>query len=95
MVAGVCGYTGPPTDLGVVEIAYGTAPSFRGQGIASLAAAELIRRAFLDNRVRVVYAHTLPKENASTRILKKLGMALVGLAHDVDAGSLAMGGVAI
>ena len=88
VVAGVCGYTGPPTDLGVVEIAYGTAPSFRGQGIATLAATELIRRAFQNNRVRVVCAHTLPEENASTRILKKVGMVFVGLAQDVDVGTV-------
>jgi ribosomal-protein-alanine N-acetyltransferase len=88
VVAGVCGYTGPPNDLGVVEIAYGTAPSFRGQGIATLAATELMRRAFQDSRVRVVCAHTLPEENASTRVLKKVGMAFVGLAQDVDVGTV-------
>lgn len=88
VVAGVCGYTGPPTELGVVEIAYGTAPSFRGQGIATLSAAELIRRAFQDHRVRVVCAHTLPEENASISILKKVGMAFVGLAQDVDEGTV-------
>lgn len=86
IVAGVCGYTGPPTAESVVEIAYGIAPTYQGQGLASLAAAELTRRAFCDLRVRVVCAHTLPEHNASTRILEKLGMSFVGFANDVDAG---------
>ena len=88
MVVGVCGYTGPPAAEGVVEIAYGVAPSWRGKGVATLAAAELIRRAFGDEGVRVVCAHTLPEHNASTRILQKLGMKFVGYANDVDEGQV-------
>jgi RimJ/RimL family protein N-acetyltransferase len=86
MVAGVCGYTGPPTADGVVEIAYATAPSYQGRGLATLAAAELTRRAFGDMRVRVVCAHTLPEHNASTRILEKLGMSFAGCVNDADEG---------
>jgi len=88
MVVGVCGYTGPPSAEGVVEIAYGVAPSWRGKGLATLAAAELTRRAFRDERVRVVCAHTLPQHNASTRILQKLRMKFVGYANDVDEGQV-------
>lgn len=88
VIAAVCGYTGPPDAQGVVEIAYGTAPSFRGQGIATLAAAELIRRAFQDIRVQVVCAHTLPEESASTRVLRKVGMRFVGSGKDVDVGTV-------
>jgi ribosomal-protein-alanine N-acetyltransferase len=86
MIVGVCGYTGPPTADGVVEIAYGIAPSYQGQGLATLAAAELTRRAFSDVRVRLVCAHTLPQHNASARVLEKLGMSFVGFADDADAG---------
>ena len=82
MVVGVCGYTGPPTADGVVEIAYGVAPSWQGKGLATLAAAELTRRAFHDERVRLVCAHTLPEHKASTRILQKVGMRFVGYAND-------------
>jgi len=88
VIAAVCGYTGPPDSQGVVEIAYGTAPLFRGQGIATLAAAELIRRAFRDSRVQVVCAHTLPEENASARVLRKVGMSFVGIDEDVDVGTV-------
>jgi ribosomal-protein-alanine N-acetyltransferase len=87
-VVGVCGYTGPPTIDGFVEIAYVIAPAYQGKGLATLAATELIRRAFYDRRVRVVCAHTLPEHNASTRVLEKLGMSFVGLSDDVDEGTV-------
>jgi RimJ/RimL family protein N-acetyltransferase len=86
VVAGVCGYTGPPTADGVVEIAYAIAPSYQGQGLGTLAATELTRRACDDQRVRLVSAHTLPEHNASTRILEKLGMSFAGVANDADEG---------
>lgn len=87
-IVGVCGYTGPPNADGAVEIAYAIAPVFQGQGLATRAAAELIRRAFADDRVRLVCAHTLPEHNASTRVLEKLGMHFVGLANDADEGTV-------
>lgn len=86
MAVGVCGYTGPPSADGVVEIAYAIAPSFQGQGLATLAAAELTRRAFDDERVNLVCAHTLPKHNASTRVLQKVGLHFAGNANDADQG---------
>ena len=51
--------TGPPSAIRVVEIAYGIAPYDQRQGLATLAAAELTRRAFRDERVSLVIAHTL------------------------------------
>jgi RimJ/RimL family protein N-acetyltransferase len=88
IVVGVCGYTGPPNEKGEVEIAYGTAPAYRIRGVATSAAAALIRRAFADDRTRLVCAHTLPQHNASTRILQKLGMQFAGLANDPDEGTV-------
>jgi [ribosomal protein S5]-alanine N-acetyltransferase len=88
VIVGVCGYTGPPSDDGVVEIADGIAPSYQRQGLATLAAAELTRRARRDERVRLVIAHTLSERNASTRVLEKLGMKFAGLDNDVDEGTV-------
>jgi RimJ/RimL family protein N-acetyltransferase len=88
VVVGVCGYTGSPSADGIVEIAYGIAPSYQRQGPATLAAAELTRRAFLDEHARLVCAHTLRERNASTRVLKKLGMKFAGLANDADEGTV-------
>jgi hypothetical protein len=88
MIVGFCGYTGPPNANGEVEIAYGVAPAYWNWGIATIAAAELIRRAFVDNRTRVICAHTLPEHNASTRVLEKLGMRFAGLDNDPDEGTV-------
>ena len=88
LVVGVCGYTGPPSPDGVIEIAYGIAPSYQRKGLATLAAAELTRRAFRDQRVRLVIAHTLCEPNASTRVLEKLGMKFAGLDNDEDEGTV-------
>jgi RimJ/RimL family protein N-acetyltransferase len=38
--------------------------------------------------VQVVCAHTLPEENASTRVLRKVGMRFVGIDEDVDVGTV-------
>jgi len=87
-VVGVCGFNGPPSRDGMVEIAYAIAPAYQGRGLATAAAAELIRRAFKDERVGIVCAHTLPEPNASTRVLEKLGLKFVGLTNDEDEGTV-------
>jgi [ribosomal protein S5]-alanine N-acetyltransferase len=68
---GAGGYTGPPTD-GTVEIGYSIAPAYRGRGLATAAAAELIARAHAAG-VRTVVAHTLAEANPSTGVLTGLG----------------------
>lgn len=68
---GLGGYTGPPDD-GTVEIGYGIAPAYRGRGLATAAAAELIARAGAAG-VRTVRAHTLARPNPSTGVLTALG----------------------
>jgi len=83
---GLGGYKGPPDGSGCVEIGYNVAPAFRGRGIATQAAAELVRRAFADPRVASVCAHTLPEHNASVRVLEKNGFRQVGEAVDDDVG---------
>lgn len=68
---GIGGYTGPPEN-GTVEIGYCIAPAYRGRGLATAAAAELINRAGAAG-VRTVQAHTLAQANASTGVLGGLG----------------------
>jgi RimJ/RimL family protein N-acetyltransferase len=84
--AGSCGFKGPPTDDGTVEIAYMIHPDQRGKGYATEAAAALTSYAFTDDRVRTVLAHTLPEANASTRVLTKCGFRLVGEVIDPEDG---------
>jgi RimJ/RimL family protein N-acetyltransferase len=82
---GQVGFKGPPTD-GMVEIAYGVNAEHQGQGYATEAAAALTAYAFASGEVRVVRAHTLPPENASTRVLTKCGFQPLGEVVDPEDG---------
>jgi ribosomal-protein-alanine N-acetyltransferase len=83
---GSAGFKGPPDSTGTVEIAYGIAPSFEGQGYATEAAAALVGYAFDTPRVELVRAHTLPTANASTRVLAKCGFGHVDTVVDPEDG---------
>lgn len=85
LVIGGAGYKGPPSD-GMVEIAYGIAPGFRGNGYATEAARALIDYASDTPGVVLIRAHTLPEPNASTRVLGKCGLVHVGAFEDPDDG---------
>lgn len=83
---GSCAFKGPPTDDGRVEIAYGVDEANRGRGYATEAALGLTGYAFTAGGVRVVQAHTLPEESASTRVLRKSGFRFVGEVVDPEDG---------
>ncbi|MBA4137849.1 MAG: N-acetyltransferase [Opitutus sp.] len=81
---GTCAFKSPPHD-GSVEIAYFTFPEHEGRGVATRMAQQLLTRAHAtDPRVQVT-AQTLPEENASTRILRKLNFVHVrNVQHPED-----------
>lgn len=83
---GQCGFKGPPTSDGIVEIAYTVEPASEGNGYATEAAQALVGYAFQNEAVSLVRAHTLPEANASTRILTKCGFRHVGEVVDPDDG---------
>lgn len=85
-LVGICLFKGPPTSDRSVEIAYFTLPELEGQGYGTAMATELIRIAFESNEVDIIVAHTLPSNNASTRILEKVGMEFAGEAMDPQDG---------
>ncbi len=85
-VIGQCGYKGPPSGDGIVEIAYGVDEDYQGRGYATEAAHALVEHAFGTDRVRVVRAHTLLEANASTRVLTKCGFERVGEVIDPEDG---------
>ena len=85
-VIGSAGFKGPPDSDGMVEIAYGIAPAYQGQGYATEAATALLDYAFGSGRVRLARAHTLPEANASTHVLKKCGFAFIGGVIDPEDG---------
>jgi [ribosomal protein S5]-alanine N-acetyltransferase len=81
---GTCAFKSPPRD-NRVEIAYFTFPGYEGRGIATRMAAYLIGIARSHMPAVVITAQTLPVENASNAILKKLGFRLAGETdHPVD-----------
>ena len=87
-VVGTVGFKGPPAADGVVEIAYGVDSDHQGKGYATEAAEALVNYAFGSARVRVVRAHTLPRPNASTRVLTKCGFRHIGEVIDPEDGLL-------
>jgi len=85
-VIGSAGFKGPPDADGMVEVAYGIVPDWQGKGCATVALAKLMAFASGDNRVRVLRAHTLPENNASTRVLTKNGFTKLGEVIDPEDG---------
>ena len=76
VVVGDCGWFGPPDDAGEVEIGYGLAASARGRGVGSQAVQALMEwvRAQGATRIR---AEVRPGNEASLRLLTRLGFALI------------------
>lgn len=83
-LVGSGGWKGQPVD-GVIELGYAVAPSRRNRGIATAAVSELLRRA-LAARVRLVVAHTLPAESASTTVLRRCGFTKKAELADPEDG---------
>ena len=86
-VIGTCAFMGPPSD-GAVEIAYFTFPGHERRGHGSAMAGALVGIALADPAVREVIAHTLPEENASTRLLRRHGFRLRGAVSADEHGEV-------
>jgi RimJ/RimL family protein N-acetyltransferase len=78
LVVGGVGFHGHPDAQGRVEIGYGIAAPFRGQGIASAAVAHLCVMPAL-RAVTALVAHTDPDNSASQRVLERNGFARDGM----------------
>lgn len=78
-------FVGAPKD-GQVEIAYFTLSAFEGQGYASETARKLVSLARTTDPAVALTAKTMPQENASTAILRRLGFERVGTAIDHEIG---------
>ncbi len=88
VVIGAGGFRAPPDANGVVEIAYGIVSGYQGQGYATEVAGALVQFSFRDPSVRSLCAHTLPEDNASTRVLLKSGFHKSGEIIDPEDGSV-------
>jgi ribosomal-protein-alanine N-acetyltransferase len=87
-LVGTCSFKAPPTEDGVVELAYFTFPQFEGCGYATAMAHELADLALHHAGIRIVVAHTQSEENGSTRVLSKLGFENMGTVQHPDEGSV-------
>ncbi len=81
---GFGGFKSLPVD-GVVELGYLTFPAHEGTGVATDITGLMLEIAREDG-VTLVLAHTLPEDNASTKVLRKCGFAQAGVADDPDEG---------
>ena len=68
-LVGVAGYSGRPTDDGIVELGYSVLPAHRRQGLATEAVAALLVHAFQHPSVHLVVAETFPHLTASIGVL--------------------------
>lgn len=81
---GSCGFKSPPQN-NRVEIAYFTFPGHESRGVATRMASELIHLARDKMPAVTIAAQTLPEENASTSVLKKLRFHLIdSVEHPED-----------
>ncbi|MBK7428886.1 MAG: GNAT family N-acetyltransferase [Saprospiraceae bacterium] len=85
-LVGFCGFKGSPNQEGMVEIGYEIAESYRQQGLATELAETLILHAFSTPGIKMVQAHTLGAENASTKVLSKCGMKKMEEINDPEDG---------
>lgn len=74
LAVGGAGFSGPPSDLGEVEIGYGLVEEARGTGLASAAVRALLDIARAGGALRVV-AGTAPENLASQRVLLACGFS--------------------
>jgi len=77
VVVGDCGWFGPPDETGEVEIGYGLAPSARGSGVGTSAVRHLLEWVH-EQGATSVRAEVLPGNEASVRLLARLGFVLGG-----------------
>ena len=82
------GYSGEPNRAGEVEVGYEVAPAYRNMGYASEAVRALVDNALKVSEVTAVIAHTLAVENASVRVLRKVGFQWDGEMVSEDAGAI-------
>lgn len=82
LVIGDCGIRAPVDEAGCVEIGYGLAGPYRGQGFGNELVKAISDWLIAQPTVSTVQACTLPSNFASRRALEKAGFTMVGTAQD-------------
>jgi RimJ/RimL family protein N-acetyltransferase len=86
-VVGTCAFKSSP-QAAHVEIAYFTFPGNEGRGIATAMAKALISLAHKTDPQVIVTAQTLPVENASNTVLRRLGFSFAGPVTSAEDGEV-------
>ena len=84
---GICSFKGKPINNSV-EIAYCTHPNYENCGYATRMCEKLIEITQKENIKIKITARTLPKINASTKVLMKNGFINNGIIIDEDDGEI-------
>jgi RimJ/RimL family protein N-acetyltransferase len=87
VLVGSAGFKGKPVN-GKIEIAYGTMPEFRQQGIGAAICRKLVQISLETDPSVVITARTLPEFNYSARILQKNGFECLGPVWDEEDGEV-------
>ena len=87
ILVGSAGYKGQPVN-NKIEIAYGTFPNFRNQGIGTEICKQLVVLAVKTDPSIIITARTLAENNYSTKILEKNNFKFLGPVWDKDDGSV-------
>lgn len=83
LAMGVCGFKGPPSLFGAVELGYAIHETFRNSGLMTEAVRALVQWAFAQDGCTRVTAETLRENIASQRVLQKSGLALERTAENM------------
>jgi RimJ/RimL family protein N-acetyltransferase len=81
---GYVNFHAPPNDEGTAEVGYALLASWRGRGYGLEAARGALTWAAADPRVRTLRASVAPDNEASLRLIGKLGFVQVGEQWDPD-----------
>ena len=86
-LVGSAGIKGPPVN-NRIEIAYGTFPALRQQGIGAEICRTLVNLSLKTDPRITITARTLPERNFSARILEKNNFRLLGNVWDEEDGDV-------
>lgn len=81
---GFAGFARPPARPGIVELIYAFAPEYWGRGFATEVAAALVAFGFEQCGMTRIEATVVPGNEASHRVLAKIGMVYEGRRADDD-----------
>ena len=87
-IIGTCGFKGPPSEEGTVEIGYEISPAYRRKGYAAEAAHALCKFASKHKEINSVIAHTLADDSRSPGVLQKYGFVYSESLLDPEDGEV-------